>query len=105
MVNNIIIASIKKFAWEVTAAGFPVEKAILFGSWAKGKAGKESDIDVCLVSSGFGKDEISELQFLLKKTGEIDNRIEPIPLSTSDYLTNATPLVFEIKKYGQEISL
>lgn len=105
MVNNIIIASIKKFAQEVTEAGFPVEKAILFGSWAKGRAGKESDIDVCLVSSGFGKDEISELQFLLKKTGEIDNRIEPIPLSTSDYFTNATPLVLEIKKYGQEISL
>ena len=84
--------------------GTPVEKLILFGSYARGKASKESDIDLCIISSKFGKDTIDELQFLLKKTRRIDTRIEPIPVSPQEYRNQDSPLVIEIRKFGIEIS-
>ena len=33
---------------------FPVEKVILFGSYAKGTADEQSDIDVCFFFNSFG---------------------------------------------------
>ncbi|MEW6040523.1 MAG: nucleotidyltransferase domain-containing protein, partial [Elusimicrobiota bacterium] len=80
--------------------GFPISKIIIFGSYSKKTFGKESDIDICLVSPKFGKDPVSELQFLLKQSRRIDDRIEPIPISAKDYQNSSTPLIFEIKKYG-----
>ena len=84
--------------------GTPVEKLILFGSYARGKANKESDIDLCIISSKFGKDTMDELQFLLKKTRRIDTRIEPIPVSPQEYRNQDSPLTIEIRKFGIEIS-
>ncbi|OIN94823.1 nucleotidyltransferase [candidate division WWE3 bacterium CG06_land_8_20_14_3_00_42_16] len=95
--------SIKRFVSLIRSQGFPIKSAILFGSWAKGKQTTESDIDLCLISPKFGRDEIEELQFLLKQARNIDDRLEPIPLSVTDYTQNTTPLVWEIKKYGLEM--
>lgn len=93
-----------KFRQLVEQEGTPVERLILFGSYARGAASKESDIDLCIISSKFGKDPIGELQFLLKKTRKIDSRIEPIPVSPQEYREVASPLIVEIKKFGREIS-
>lgn len=95
--------SIKRFVNRIRTKGFPIHSVIVFGSWAKGKQTEESDIDLCLVSPKFGKDEIEELQFLLKQSRDIDDRLEPMPLSTKDYQAGTTPFVLEIKKYGLEI--
>ena len=92
-----------KFRKLLEEEGTPVEKLILFGSYARGKAGKESDIDLCIISSEFGKDSIEELQFLLRKTRKIDTRIEPIPVSPQEYREMDSPLIVEIKKFGREI--
>ena len=92
-----------KFRNLLEKEGTPVEKLILFGSYARGEANKESDIDLCIISSKFGKDSIDELQFLLKKTRKIDSRIEPIPVSPQEYRQLESPLIVEIKKFGREI--
>ncbi|HPI39497.1 MAG TPA: nucleotidyltransferase domain-containing protein [Pseudobdellovibrionaceae bacterium] len=75
---------------------------ILFGSYSQKKATKESDIDIAVVSSQFGKDRIKEgakINFIASK---IDARIEAIPISTRSYLDplNISPLVHEIRKTG-----
>jgi predicted nucleotidyltransferase len=36
-------------------AALPIQQVILFGSHARGEAGPESDIDLCLVSAGAGR--------------------------------------------------
>lgn len=102
-INKEIILTVKRFTRHLTTQGVPIQKAILFGSWAKGKAGRDSDIDLCLVSSKFGEDEIGELQFLLRESRKINDNLEPIPLSLRDYQEDTTPLVLEIKKYGVEL--
>ncbi|KKR78517.1 MAG: polymerase beta domain protein region protein [Candidatus Nomurabacteria bacterium GW2011_GWA2_40_9] len=41
-------------------AGIPVVHLLLFGSYAKGNARLDSDIDIAVISDSFGKDEIEE---------------------------------------------
>lgn len=104
-VNPEIVKIARHFANHVQSQGIPVTRTVLFGSWAKGKARKDSDIDICLVSSQFGKDDLTEMRYLLMETMVVDSRIEPIPMSIEDYETDATPFVLEIKKYGKVIDV
>jgi len=103
--NREAFLAARKFISHLETKGIPVQKAIVFGSWAKGNQTSDSDIDLCLVSQKFGKDEVADLQFLLKQTREVDDRIEPLPLSLEDFQASATPLVAEIKKYGRIIKV
>lgn len=96
---------VRLFSRHLVQQGIPVTRAILFGSWAKGTATPDSDIDVGIVSPRFGDDDLEEMQLLLLKTRDIDDRIEPIPLSIEDYETDATPFIMEIKKYGKLIDV
>lgn len=64
---------------------------------------KNSDIDVAVVSKKFGKDDVDEIQFLYKKTWDVDPRIEPYPISPYDLETGFTPIINEIKKYGIQV--
>ena len=102
-VNKNIRRTVLVFSRLLEKKGIPVERLIVFGSYAKNKANKESDIDLCIVSPKFGEDPLEELQFLLKQTRKVDTRIEPIPVSPQEYRESSSPLIFEIKKFGKEI--
>lgn len=107
MARKTIKKEIKKIVLEyrlkVKNAGIPVERMIVFGSQARGNARKDSDIDVCVVSPKFGKDEMAESSKLNFLRWKLDNRIEAHAVSSRDFAETATPLIFEIKKYGVEI--
>lgn len=62
-----------------------VEKAILFGSYAKGIAGKDSDIDIAIISPDFGQDYVEEAVMLKEISEEIDLDISPRPYSLEEY--------------------
>ena len=91
------------FAEHIQKDGLPIEKLIIFGSYAKGTAHEHSDIDLCIISPKFGKDAIRKLQYLLKQSRYIDNDIEPFPLSIKEYKNGISPLIAEIKKFGKII--
>ena len=99
-INKKIIEKVNQFRKTIEAAGLPVEKMVVFGSQAKGNATKDSDIDVCVVSKNFGKDDIDEMQWLWKKTRFVDTRIEPYPLSSDEFAHGYSPIIDEIRKYG-----
>ncbi len=99
-INKKIIEKVNKFRETIEAAGVPVEKMVVFGSQAKGGATEDSDIDVCVVSKSFGKDDIDEMQWLFKKTRFVDTRIEPYPLSLEEFKNGYSPIIDEIRKYG-----
>jgi len=99
-ISKDIIRNIQKFKTVVEAAGVPVEKMILFGSYAKGTARTDSDIDVCVVSKKFGFNDVLEMQWLFKKTTDVDLRIEPYPMSPKDLKFTENPIVGEIVKWG-----
>jgi len=65
---------------ELLTKEIPVEQVILFGSWVKGKAKSESDIDIIVVSPAFSrKKHIENMQYLFRRAAKVDSRIEPIP--------------------------
>lgn len=83
--------------------GVDVSKVILFGSYAKGTAKPESDIDVAIISSQFGKNNLKEIMFLRRIALKIDSHIEPLPFSPKDMNDCYSTLVQEIIKYGIQI--
>lgn len=90
----------QEFINKVRQSGISITHAALFGSWAKGKATKDSDIDVCLVSPSFGRDYIQEMVELRKISLSIDSRIEPIPLTIKDFNDPLATLASEIRKHS-----
>lgn len=100
--ENIILNYIKALQKD---GRFNIKETILFGSYAKGRAKIDSDIDLCVISPDFGKDDIEEGQYLFKKTIGIDSRIEPVGYSPAAYQREESPLIYEIKRYGRKIEV
>ncbi|OPX30447.1 MAG: hypothetical protein B1H08_01750 [Candidatus Omnitrophica bacterium 4484_171] len=82
--------------------GFPVKKMILYGSYARGKFKKYSDIDVCIISNILSERRDYYESYLWKKVLEVDPRIEPVGYHPKEF-KDIDPLVNEIKKEGIEI--
>ena len=84
---------------------FPVDKVILFGSYAKGTATEQSDIDICFFLSSFGDrrrvDIIKELLGLMHKYRGI--YFEPTVFPTVE-IQNDNPFVKEILRTGVEVA-
>jgi len=82
----------------------PIDRAFLFGSYAKGTATEQSDIDICFFSLSFENlpsiDIMTQLFRLTRKYKGID--IEPRGFPTSE-LENDNPFVKEILRTGREV--
>ncbi|MGB9715876.1 MAG: nucleotidyltransferase domain-containing protein [Thermodesulfovibrionales bacterium] len=94
-----IIETIQRFLSKLEEHGIHVERAYLFGSYAKGIENRLSDIDVAVISSEFSDDRLEERIRLMKLASDVDTRIEPAPFR-SDTFVDEDPLVWEIKKGG-----
>lgn len=91
---------IKRYIRLLKEKGVIVSKVILFGSHAKGIAKSDSDIDIAVISSQFGQDNLKEIMFLRKLALEIDSHLEPLPFTPQDLDDRYSTLSQEIKKYG-----
>ncbi len=83
----------------------PIQKAYIFGSYAKNSADESSDIDVCVVSPAFGKDVIDETVHLGQIASKIDLRIEPHPMSPEDFSEKYNLLAHEVKTHGIQLNI
>ncbi len=101
-ISSEVMEKLRRFLSLITEDGIRLEKAILFGSYAKGNPGKWSDLDVALVSkdfSGIGFYDCKKINpFIIK----VDSRIEPHPFKSEDF-TRDNPFVDQILKNGVEI--
>ena len=83
----------------------PINKAILFGSYAKGTQSQNSDIDIAIFSENVNDDnrlEIMSSLILLVTKYKID--IQPFVFSYKDYTMEESELIAtEIKKKGIEL--
>lgn len=106
MVQREILNIIQEFAKLVKHSGVIVDEIYLFGSHALGKATPDSDIDIAVISSGFGKNRYEEGKRLRQLAWRVDPRIEPVPIEKSKFVENDwVPLVYEIKKNGLSIEI
>ena len=99
-VKKNILDKLDKFKKDVIAMDADA-KVILFGSQATGKAGVESDIDVCVISENFGKDIFEEELLLKRMADKIDYLIEPVPMNSVDFNDKYSTLAFEVKRVGK----
>ncbi|MGO1527500.1 MAG: nucleotidyltransferase domain-containing protein [Senegalia sp. (in: firmicutes)] len=81
-----------------------INKAILFGSYAKGKYGVDSDIDLAIFSDSFEHmDRIESIKYLLKKARKYKGiDLQPISFTTKDY-EEKLGIVAEVINTGIEI--
>lgn len=92
---------IEKYKKVLKKNGIPVEKIILFGSYAKGTAKPWSDLDLCVVSSIFGKDSHEEMLRLMRLASIVELLIEPHPYHPKDLNDPYDALAHEINTYGK----
>lgn len=79
--------------------------AYIFGSYANNKQRTDSDIDIAFVIDNLADNERFETQVkLMVLASQIDNRIEPHPISNQDLLSN-NPFAVEIIRTGIEQKL
>ncbi len=99
------INSILKQYISLLKKNIALDKVILFGSYADGKAHKYSDIDVAIFSNDFNnKNEIEILQDLFRLACTIDSRIEPIAFLPNEIKnTKYNPILKNIMKKGKII--
>ncbi len=57
---------------------FDVDRVFLYGSYLKGTAGEDSDIDVAIIVNKLKGDYFSTIPLAWKLRSQIDNRIEPL---------------------------
>jgi len=97
-----IIVIAKKYLELVKASSFPmqIDKAYLFGSFAKGCPQKDSDIDIALVVNKWAGDYEESVVPIWRLRKNVDFRIEPhIIVSDEDY----ADFLPEIQRTGIEI--
>jgi len=85
-------------------AGITIDKAYLYGSYARNEANEESDIDLMLVSELFDTDDDYVLSKPWLYSTKIDHRIEPISVGLHRFNSDdASPIIELVRQTGIEI--
>jgi predicted nucleotidyltransferase len=106
MVDDAIVKTVQRFLSAVHASGIPVELGVLFGSWARGTASPESDIDVMVVSPRFDPPRAhQDVTALWRLAARIDSRIEPLPCGSQQWREDqASPILAVVRQEGEAIA-
>jgi predicted nucleotidyltransferase len=107
MVEQSTIEIVQRYLAALRAAGIRAQRAVLFGSFARGEATEWSDIDLIVIAPEFdGRKSIDLVKRLWVLTGEADNRIEPIPCGEREWETEGGRPILDIaRNEGVQISI
>ena len=84
----------------------PVERAYLFGSYARGHSRDYSDIDLAIVTPVLNdKNSFSINQKIFSRASRFNVDLEPICFSPEEFEKEELPIVLDIKREGVEITL
>lgn len=100
--KDLIVKDVKRYIEELRKNGIPIQRVLLFGSWMRGSAREESDIDVALISPAFSGDRFEDRRKIVPLRRMINNNIEPIPLTPQDFEIGGN-LVDEIIEHSEDI--
>ncbi len=105
MADGTVEDLIRRYLRAVSESGIPVRFGVLFGSWATGRAGELSDIDVVVVSHRFdGAHDRMDVNQLWRLAARTDSRIEPIPCGERQWEEDdSTPIIEVARREGRTI--
>jgi predicted nucleotidyltransferase len=101
-IPNSIRKIISKYISALEDNNFHIQRAILFGSHATGKANEWSDIDIALVSESFIGDRFDDRANIRKITLSVSSDLSPIPFRPEDFVSE-NPFAKEIMEIGIRI--
>jgi uncharacterized protein len=101
--NIEILESVNRYLRRVNES-FPIAKAFLFGSYAKGTANKDSDIDVAIISNSFSGNSYYDNVETGALTWGIDTRIEVVTFKPENF-NDQNLLASEIMTNGIELKI
>jgi len=81
----IVRAKLDKLLFLLNKNNIKVQKAILFGSYAYGKANEWSDIDIAIVSDDFTGNRFNDRLSLIDILMEAGTDISPLPFRNEDF--------------------
>ncbi|MHC4519882.1 MAG: nucleotidyltransferase domain-containing protein [Planctomycetota bacterium] len=102
MVESTIVEAVRRYLGALPAVGIHARQAILFGSFAKGQADENSDIDLVVIAPEFdeGRD-FDQIKRLWETTLLADNRIEPVPCGEAEWAgDNGRPILEIARREG-----
>ena len=96
---------VKNYVSILQEDNLPINKVILFGSYAKGTQHKWSDVDIAVVSPKF-KDSWKALRYLSDRTPfNMKYTIEAHGFTPEDFDNKYDSLIHEIKTHGIELTV
>lgn len=104
-INSSIKKIVRNFLRLLEEDNVSIDSAFIFGSYAKGCAQKDSDVDIAIVSSNI-HNSLDSTKYLLRKAHQLDMGryiIEPHGFHPREFVDH-NPMVWEIKKTGLKIS-
>ncbi|MGB9720036.1 MAG: nucleotidyltransferase domain-containing protein [bacterium] len=101
--SRIILKIVKSYLNILQENRIRIIRAYLFGSYAKNKFTKDSDIDLAIVSQDFKGDVIEDNLRLMRLRRSIDLRIEPHAFTPKEFSIH-NPFVREILKTAKRIA-
>lgn len=93
--------NVKKYIAFLKRNDFSIQRAYIFGSYAKGTFSEDSDIDLAVVMNGLSNGFLTQVE-LMKIIRKFDTRIEPHPFDEADFDTSNT-FAHEILTTGVQI--
>ncbi len=105
MLAQTVVDAVRRFLEAAAAEGIEIEKALVFGSQARGTAHEWSDIDILLVSPQFDDMQTRELTSRVwRLAARIDSRIEPLLCGLRQWHTDDASAIIEIvRREGKEV--
>ena len=104
MASRAIMIQMKDFVRLIDSCGITLRKAILFGSYARNKQTKYSDIDVALVADEFCNVPAEDVKLFMKAMLKY-YMVQPQTFNTKDFSPDDNPFIEEIIRTGKEIKL
>lgn len=108
MAKNKTVAAVRYFEEQLKAKKMSITKIILFGSHARGTASVDSDVDIVLISSDFGKKNIYKRLEMIKEAEIATIKKFMIPLDivmmTPEEFTSGSSLVSVFAKNGKVLT-
>ncbi len=99
MVESAVINAVRQYLAALPAVGIHAQRAVLFGSFARGEADQYSDIDLVVIAREFdaGRD-FDTVMKLWETTLHADIRIEPIPCGEREWESGDGRPILEIAR-------
>jgi predicted nucleotidyltransferase len=98
-VDPAVIDAIKRYLAALPSFGIHASKAVLYGSFAMGRADQDSDIDLVVIAPEFdGRRDIDMVKDLWHATLHADIRIEPIPCGEKEWDSGDGRPILEIAR-------